>query len=313
MNTGKLSIVVCTFNRAKLLESCLESLKNQTLDKSRYEVIVVDNNSTDNTRELLAKYLNECSQFRYVREYLQGLSHARNLGYRESVGDFVAYIDDDAIADAQWADKILKVFSTVSPTPAAVGGIILPYYLSAKPEWFLDEYEIRSHGDVARFLTPPGIYLCGSNFCIPKKLLEQCGGFSSDFGMVGEKMALGEETHLLHRLYGLKPFFWYDPALLVYHFVPDRNMRVWYRLKRLYASSLVSVQIKKTTPGPRAILNSLRNIWRRETNGAITNSKQRIHWQQVVLLLSTPLAYMAGGSLAIVKLFPHKFRSHFEK
>jgi len=76
----KLSVVVCTYNRAQLLTEALDSVCNQTLDKSRYEIIVVDNNSADGTRELVGEFCRRFSNVRYCFEPQQGLSYARNRG-----------------------------------------------------------------------------------------------------------------------------------------------------------------------------------------------------------------------------------------
>ena len=90
-----ISVVVCTFNRAQLAATAIESLCEQTADKSQYEVIVVDNNSQDNTREVTEDFCSRYPNLRYCLEEEQGLSHARNRGWRESRGVYVAYVDDD--------------------------------------------------------------------------------------------------------------------------------------------------------------------------------------------------------------------------
>ncbi|MGD8380729.1 MAG: glycosyltransferase, partial [Syntrophobacterales bacterium] len=94
----KISVIVCTYNRAELLGGTLRTLCHQTLDTSEYEVIVVDNNSTDNTREVVDEFCRRSSNVRYCFEPQQGLSHARNQGLQEAKGKYVAYIDDDARA-----------------------------------------------------------------------------------------------------------------------------------------------------------------------------------------------------------------------
>lgn len=136
MNKLRLSIVVCTYNRADLLVDCLESLVNQDVDPESYEVIIVNNNSTDKTLEVVDRFAKKYPNIRTVQELNQGLSHARNRGWREARGKYVAYIDDDAKASPDWCKRILNTFSTVTPTPAAVGGQIFPYYETLPPAWF---------------------------------------------------------------------------------------------------------------------------------------------------------------------------------
>ena len=102
-----LSIIVCTYNRESLLPLCLQSLTDQAIDKRLYEVIVVNNNSTDGTQEVAESFAEMSKNLRVVLERRQGLSHARNRGWMEAQGKFVAYIDDDAIAWPDWIYSIL--------------------------------------------------------------------------------------------------------------------------------------------------------------------------------------------------------------
>lgn len=245
MNKPIISVVVCTYNRADLLPGCLESLAEQTLDKSIYEVIVVNNNSTDNAQGIAEEFAGKQPNFRVVVETKQGLSHARNRGYREAKGDYVAYIDDDARADVRWVELILDALESVKPEPVVVGGTILPWYEKKPPDWFMDDYEIRSWGDAKHFLEPPRAEngFSGSNMTFRKSILEEFGGFSADYGVVGNVLRLGEETELFSRIYKKHPLFWYDPAIQVEHLVPARNMSVSYRLKRTYAGGIYGAAV----------------------------------------------------------------------
>jgi glucosyl-dolichyl phosphate glucuronosyltransferase len=232
----KITVVICTYNRANLLESALQSLAKQTIDRSQYEVLVVNNNSTDSTQNVAESYANLNNNFRVVFETEQGLSHARNRGWKEARGEYVAYIDDDAKATPDWCERILRAFQTVSPLPVAVGGEIHPLYESPPPVWFKDDFEIRTWGKEAGFLEQPrAMYgFSGSNMAFPKTVLEQFGGFSVDFGMAGKRMRLGEETELFFRINEKYPRLWYDPAIRVNHWTPTRNMQASYLFWRSY-------------------------------------------------------------------------------
>ena len=80
----EISVVVCTYNREKMLPECLDSLANQRANKNLYEVIVVDNNSKDNTSKVANEFVTKYSNFKILFEQNQGLSHARNLGLKEA-------------------------------------------------------------------------------------------------------------------------------------------------------------------------------------------------------------------------------------
>jgi glycosyltransferase involved in cell wall biosynthesis len=108
----ELTILVCTHNRAELLSGVLESLGNQSLGRERFEVIVVDNASTDDTPAVADRCAKQGKlQARYVREPELGLDAARNRGIREARGEIVAFLDDDARARYDWAEAVLDGFS----------------------------------------------------------------------------------------------------------------------------------------------------------------------------------------------------------
>ncbi len=238
-----LSVIVCSYNGQDLLPTCLGALSNQTIDKSLYEVIVVDNNSTDSTGRVSEEIAKKNINFKVVNEPQIGLSYARNRGWQEAKGVYVAYIDDDAKAVCDWCENIISAFKTVNPQPVAVGGEILPWYESQPPDWFTDDFEIRSWGRKPKFLKNQYGF-SGSNMAFLKDVLAKFDGFSSDFGMVGDGIRLGEEADLFYRIYSEKPYLWYDPKIRVYHWVSLRNMSVRYRLWRSYKVGVSSVLLR---------------------------------------------------------------------
>jgi len=299
----KISAVVCTYNRAQLLFPCLQSLANQSLDKSSYEVIVVDNNSSDNTPVIIAEFTSRYSIFRGVREEKSGRSHARNRGYLEAQGLFVAYIDDDAQADEFWLEKIVHAFEKTEPAPSVVGGKIAPYYLSEKPEWFLDVYETHNkYGERAGFLKGPHAQygFAGANMAFPRTILKQYNGFSPEFGGTGSKIIYGEEVALCYRIYQDRPYFWYDPEIRVRHFVPRRNMSLRFILKRNFSAtaSLTLIEGQKTSIFTfmyimsalvgRALLLMVSVRWFNQ------------YWRRDFIKYGVPLACSAGKFMALV-------------
>jgi glycosyltransferase involved in cell wall biosynthesis len=256
-----LSVVVCTFNRADLLPGCLESLAEQTADKSSYEVIVVNNNSTDTTEEIAESFTKREPNFRMVMEFSQGLSHARNRGWRDARGRYVAYIDDDARAERDWLINAMRVITDHAPD--IFGGPIYPFYLTQKPRWFNDAYEIRQTSDTPRNLGEKE-YISGSNLIITRSLLEMLGGFRVDLGMQGNTLAYGEETELMIRARKVaeKCEIYYDPAVRVRHLVPEHKMHVGYFIKSKWTVGRKSPDIfqGQRRGGWRAILSLLRTI-----------------------------------------------------
>src|SRR5256885_6931960 len=107
----QLSVVVCTYNRCDLLEHCLHSLEKQTIEKGLFEVIIIDNNSRDDTKQIVQKFTDRNPHFKYIFEGKQGLGYSRNRGYKESKYDWVAYVDDDAIIHSNYVERALWIIS----------------------------------------------------------------------------------------------------------------------------------------------------------------------------------------------------------
>lgn len=259
-------------------------------------MIIVDNNSTDGTREIADEFSITYPNFRIVQEKKQGLSHARNRGYLESRGEFVAYIDDDATADKDWVKRIVQAFESVLPHSSAVGGRILPYYLSEKPDWFLDTYELRTWGENRGFLQlPRAPYgFSGSNMSFPKMILEKYGGFHQSFGMEGSRMRFGEEAALFYRIYQDLPYFWYDPEIKVEHLVPERNMKVWYRLKRTFMIGVSSARIERVKPTFLSVIKILFSIGVCSLSLPFKVRWWRKYWQRDFIQNATQILYPLG-------------------
>lgn len=258
----RLSVVVCTFNRVGLLAECLKSLIGQTLPRDQFEIIVVDNNSGDETNKLVLAWQESYPSICYVLETRQGVSHARNSGWQRAKGEFVAYIDDDTVAGSDWCEKILQAFTTIMPQPSAVGGVILPRLDKRPPWWFSEKLEIRSWGESAGFLDPPDAHFgfSGANMACPRQLLANFEGFNPKFGMSGGRVWLGEEPDLFMRVYKDYPYFWYDPEIQVKHYVPDAQLQIYGRLHRAFQSGRTRRQLEKNRVTLRLLLSELGGV-----------------------------------------------------
>lgn len=257
-NVPKISVLICTYNRVELLYGSLESIINQSLAKTLYEVIVVDNASTDRTADLVKEFQNRYAEpdIRLVSESRQGISYARNVGFRNSRGTYVAFMDDDARADKDWLKVMLDCFEHVVPKPLAIGGQIFPFYESPKPSWFKDSYEIRTWGDKPRFLEE-GKSFSGSNMAFRREALNVYGPFDVDLGMKGSTLGLGEDTAIFTRMWesnGKADILYYSPQMVVFHWVPRCKTTLTYPLRRAFALG----RVQYTYDGTRSIRGSLR-------------------------------------------------------
>jgi glycosyltransferase involved in cell wall biosynthesis len=198
-----LSILVCSYNRSDFLFKCITSIINQTEKREeKIEIVIVDNNSHDNTNqvvnELKEKYR---TKIKYIIEKKQGISYSRTTGAKESEGEFIACIDDDAIINKDWLETLFKNIRTIDAE--VFGGPIYPNFEIECPDWIDQDYFIRRYmsgdGYLNKITSQTGF--SGGNMCIKKIIFEKIGYFDETFGMKGNKMGLGEEPDFFYRLY----------------------------------------------------------------------------------------------------------------
>ena len=240
----ELSIIMPTRNRADYLKDALESALNQTLDKSVYEIIVVDNGSTDSTHQVTEE-LNRLyeDRVRYFYEPAPGLHVGRHLGAREAKGDILVYTDDDIIALPEWLEAVRSAFN--DPGVALVGGKNLPRWEGEVPDWvklfestdacgWHNGYlSLLDFGD--KCMEIPAYYVYGCNFSIRKSVMYECGGFHPD-SMPQELIRFrGDgETALSAALMAKGYRTIYEPGASVYHRVPPERLTVEYFCRRAF-------------------------------------------------------------------------------
>lgn len=231
-----LSVVICTHNRSEHLKKCLIALEEQTI--KNFETIIVDNNSTDNTRDVAMQF---CAKYGhrsiYCFEHKTGLSHARNTGYIRASGEYIAYIDDDAYADEHWCENILKAINEHQFD--VCGGYIKPLYEVNPPFWFNEKLivkNIKKKSLIPKHKAVRGIGFIGANIIFKKEHLVNFKGFNTDLGMKGKNLGLGEETELCKRIAQEHNRFLYDPDIKVTHFIPAKYVTFKYYAKRRFKS-----------------------------------------------------------------------------
>jgi glycosyltransferase involved in cell wall biosynthesis len=226
----KISAIIPTFNRIDLLPKAIESALNQSLSPDLFEVIVVDNASTDNTKEVCARY-SAFPNFKYVYEEKQGLNIARLRGVNESKGKYVAFTDDDAVVSNIWLEKLLHGFESITPKPGAVGGKIFPIWEAPAPNWLPRikwvYLTILDYGDLPLFIKYPKI-LYGANMAFDKEMLLQYATFRSDLDRVKKKLIGGGDSWLFKKFAENSVPVYYLPEASVHHLVPvDRASKQW--------------------------------------------------------------------------------------
>jgi glycosyltransferase involved in cell wall biosynthesis len=237
-----LSVIIPTRNRAPLLRLALESLRNQTLPPDQFEVLVIDNGSTDDTRQAVQS-CQLAAPVRYFFDPVPGLHVGRHRGLKEARGDILVYGDDDIEATPTWLEAIAESF--LLPGVALVGGNNYPRFEDSPPSW-LDKAWSPAFGGQAivslsvlklpagrRVMSPFGVWGC--NFSIRKDVLLEAGGFHPD-GMPDEQIRFrGDgETHVSAQIASRGLICMFDSRASVHHAVTRSRMSFQYFRKRAF-------------------------------------------------------------------------------
>ena len=228
-----ITVVLCTYNRCQSLSKALRSVAASELPSSIvWEVLVVDNNSNDQTHEVVEDFsCRHPGRFRYLFEPKPGKSHALNAGIREAHGDILAFIDDDVIVERNWLRNLTAALD--GNAWAGAGGRILPEKTFSHPPWLPLDGPNNMAGILALFdLGAEPVELdqapFGTNMAFRKEMFEKHGGFRVDLGPRPGSELRNEDTEFGRRLLTAGERLRYEPSAVVYHGVPE------YRLTREY-------------------------------------------------------------------------------
>ena len=242
-----LSVIIPTRNRAALLHKALESFRHQTLPADAFELIVVDNGSTDETAVVCREAQDWFNSFVYDFAPMPGLHVGRHRGLKLSRGDILVYGDDDIRAAPTWLAAIHEAFDR--PEVGLVGGKCLPDYEVPPPAWEQGLWNVLPEGRLNTFYSLvdlgdkggeiPAHYVFGCNFSIRKSLLLKAGGFHPD-GMPQDLLQYrGDgETAVSLAVEALGYRAWYSPEAAVYHHVSARRMTPAYIGARAFSQGV---------------------------------------------------------------------------
>lgn len=229
-DTPLISIVICTYNNADSLLATLESLINQNdYNTAQTELLIVDNNSNDNTRETAQEIMPRIAcKTRYIFEAQQGLSNARNAGIKNAAGEYILFTDDDADLPCDWLQKYTHQITLHKPD--CLFSKIKVIWDQPKPWWYLPEHAphfcVLDHGDKPIMVTSLAHEFFGKNFCLRKTILEEQGGFDPKLGRSGNNLVAGEETLIFRRLVRENKKIIYFPDASVGHRLKPREYDV---------------------------------------------------------------------------------------
>jgi glycosyltransferase involved in cell wall biosynthesis len=235
------TVLICTYNRAELLGETLESIARSRVDRLRWDVIVVDNNSTDRTREVVAeRAVRYPVPLRYLFEPRQGKSHALNAGLAETTAVIVVFTDDDVRVDQGWLEAACGPM-LADPSVDYTGGPVHPIWEQPCPPW-LDSTRSDLWGTLAILDYGPEPFVfedrrrvpLGANMAVRRVLIERIGGFDPELGRRGKSLLGQEQAEFFCRSRAIGARGLYVPAMSLQHHVPasrltrDYFRRWWY-------------------------------------------------------------------------------------
>jgi glycosyltransferase involved in cell wall biosynthesis len=296
------SIVICCHNSSRLLPETLACLAAQTFSGNAppWEVIVVDNASTDHT----AKTATACwpgdtrIPLRVVDEPKLGLTSARLRGIREAQYEFICFVDDDNRVSVDWIDKFFRVMIE-HPEIGACGGQVQAAPETDLPPWFdrfQSYYAVGQQAGGAGDVTEARGYLWGAGLCLRKTAWDKLAENHFTFLLSdrsGNSLSSGGDAELCYalRLSGWR--LWYEPQLTMSHFLPAARLQWSYlrRLSRAFGAATLSLDAYEFAlkGEPRGILDRLRRTWSWQTLATL-----KYLWRRPLKLLSAPFSLKEG-------------------
>lgn len=228
----QISAIICTHNRDTYLGAAIDSLLAQDF-AFEFEVVVVDNGSSDRTREVVEQRTDN-PRLKYIFEPTLGLSVARNTGAKVASAEILAYLDDDAVASSKWLQILYSAYQN-NPQLAIAGGKVTLLWPEGiqQPSWLspglagnLGAYDL---GDSVVYIEQPGLTPRGLNYSIRRHFLAEIGGFDPHLGRVGKNLLSNEELQMTEFALQRGWQVAYLPEALVAHNVaPERLNRSWF-------------------------------------------------------------------------------------
>ena len=255
----EISVVLSIYNRAALLHRAIESVLRQAPGAARYEIIVVDNNSTDDTERVVRSFIERGGRnLRYVFEGRQGVSYTRNSGIAHSSAPIAAFFDDDVTVSPGWVDTIKRAFEE-HPEVDCVGGCVLPAWDLDPPSWLTREHwaplALQDYGDKPiRVNRNNPLCLLSANFAFRRAALERIGLFEPELQRVKDGIGSMEDLELLTRFWRAGGHALYLPSLTVIASVPSERLtkryhRRWHTGHGFFYAMLRSEEVERSKAG----------------------------------------------------------------
>jgi glycosyltransferase involved in cell wall biosynthesis len=257
----RITVVLCTYNRDQSLRSALNSVAASVLPESvQWEVLVVDNNSNDQTRKVAEEFRSSYpGRFHYLFEAQQGKSHALNSGIREARGNILAFMDDDVTVHPNWLQNLTAELR--NNEWAGAGGRIVPEWSFSPPRW-LFAHSPHAAGPLVGFDPGPNPGQLkeapiGTNMAFRKEMFEKYGYFRTDLGPRPGTEIRNEDTEFGDRLLSAGERLRYEPSALVLHPVTRNRIEKEYFLKWWFHKGEANIRQFGIRPGTKYYIGGI--------------------------------------------------------
>ncbi|MES2701481.1 MAG: glycosyltransferase [Bacteroidota bacterium] len=250
--TPLISLVICTYNREKFLPQALESIRQQQFPASDFELVIIDNNSTDNTAAISKKFIadNPNLTVRYFFETNKGLSFARNRGLKEAAAPVLSYIDDDVILSPAYLQEMAGFFSQ-HPNACGAGGKVIPKYESGQEPPWMSKYLAGfvgkvDYGTAIKQYDQTMKYPAGCNMTYTKDILTKAGGFNNDLTF------RSDDKYIFFKVKEQSAEIYYLPGAYLHHYI-DAHRVTFDNFRKLFLKTgneeKIRVRQEKGTAG----------------------------------------------------------------
>ena len=253
-----LSVVLSTYNRSGVLRNALETLAVQQTQGIDYEILVVDNNSTDDTKQVASSFIERDSRFRYIFEKRQGLSYARNAGIAAAKSDLIVFCDDDVEVSPTWIQKNYEA-SLQFPDADYIGGRVLPIWGGPVPSWVRNNmapFALSDLGDQP-FVVSPRIPHClvGASLAVRRRAFAKAGLFSIETQRVKNIIGSTEDFDWQIKVWAYGGHGVYVPDIVCATEVPrDRLVKSYHRRWHLGHGKFNAISRRPEWDSPRRLL-----------------------------------------------------------
>ena len=307
------SVIISTYNRCDLLPVALASVLEQDSGAVSYEVIVVDNNSTDKTRYVVESFLERPNiNLRYIFEEKQGLSYARNAGIAVARAPIVAFTDDDVYVSPDWVANIKRVFDQ-HPEIGCVGGKVLPQWSNEPPSWLTNDHwtplALLDYGDSSFYVnTDRPICLIGANMAFRREVFERIGVFAPELQRVKGTIGSMEDFEFELRFYQSGGQGLYEPSLRVLSPVDLERLKKTYHRKWHTGHGRFNAMLRneKVEQASARLFDVPSHIYRQALVDAV-------YWLKYSLQRQEAKAFLHETHLRFFKEFFHERRKEYLK